>query len=126
LLAYAGAVEGLREQITEAAQEFWKIALAYRDGELTLDEFRSEFSEFAPQVGGLMREVDNLSPPPQAEGIHNRLVNGLAGCDEAIGLMDRWFNEPSSDTQEAAALLVARCVEEVSAASDELTELVGQ
>jgi hypothetical protein len=73
-----------------------------------------------------MHEVSNLSPPPQAEGIHHKLVSGLAECDEAIGLMDRWFNEPNSDTQEAAALLVARCVEEVSAASDELTELVGQ
>jgi hypothetical protein len=41
----------------------------------------------------------------------------------AVDLMDGWFNTRDSGTKEAAMLLVAACVDEVSVAGDELSNL---
>ena len=122
LLEYAASVERVVRQLSEAAQEFWEVALRYQTGQLTRDEFRSEFQDFASEVRGLIAQINRLSPPPAARSIHQELSGGLAKCDQAINLMYDWFDNPSSDTQEAAALLVAECIEDVTAASDKLMQ----
>jgi len=121
-LEYAAAVESLAQRLSVAAQEFWEAALKYQAGQLTRDEFQSEFEEFAQEVRGLIEQINRLSPPPEARSIHQKLTGGLTKCDQAISLMDDWFDAPDSDKQEAAALLVAECVEDVTAAVDELMQ----
>jgi hypothetical protein len=126
LLAYAAAVDSLGQRLYQAAQEFGESAVKFRDGQITLDEFRESFLKFAPQVRGLVQEIGRLSPPSEAEAIHQKLTGGLAKCDQALDLMDDWFDSPSSGTKEAAALLVGECVEDVTAAGEELDALTGQ
>ncbi len=125
LLAYAEAVAKLGEKITEAGEKFGASALAYRNGELTLDEFRSKFSSFKPKIQGFIQEVDKVSPPPEAEDVHQKLTSGLDMCNEAVGLMDEWFDTQDGGTKEATALLVASCIDQVEEAGDELETLVG-
>jgi hypothetical protein len=126
LLAYAAAVKNLGQRLSEAAQEFGESAIKFRDGQMTLDEFREKFLKFAPKVRGLIQEIGRLSPPPAAEAIHQKLTGGLAKCDQALDLMDNWFDSPNSGTKEAAALLVGECVENVTAAGEELDALTGE
>jgi hypothetical protein len=126
LLAYIAAVKNLGQRLSEAAQEFGESAIKFRDGQMTLDEFREKFLEFAPKVRGLIQEIGRLSPPPEAEAIHQKLTGGLAKCDQALDLMDNWFDSPNSGTKEAAALLVGECVEDVTAAGEELDALTGE
>jgi hypothetical protein len=125
LLAYAEAVEYLGRQLYDAAQGFWEAALKFRSGELTFDEFRDEFLAFSPKVKSLIDEINRLSPPPEADGVHQELSAGLAKCDQAVGLMDDWFDTPDSGIEETATLLVTECLEDVTAAVDELAELTG-
>jgi hypothetical protein len=125
LLAYAAAVKNLGQRLYEAAQEFGESAVKFRDGQITIDEFREKFLKFAPKVRGLVQEIGRLSPPSEAEAIHQELTGGLAKCDQALDLMDNWFDSPNSSTKEAAALLVAECVEDVTAAGEELDALTG-
>jgi hypothetical protein len=126
LLAYAAAVESLTQQNSEAAEEFWEVALKYQIGELTLDEFRSESQNVATRVRGLIQQLDQLSPPPVAELVHRQLADGMAKCDQALDLMDAWFDAPNDNTREAATSLVTGCVEQVTAAGEELEAIVGQ
>jgi hypothetical protein len=124
LLAYLGSVQSLGQQISDATEEFAKSALKYRNSELTLDEFRDDFLTFSPKVKAIIKKVDRLSPPAKAEEAHQKLVSGLAKCDQAIDLMDSWFDTSDQGTKEAAALLVAGCEEDVTAARSELEALV--
>lgn len=125
-LAYVEAVESLGERLSGAAEEFWGAALEFRNDQITLDEFRNEFLEFAPKVGEVIQEVNQLSPPSEAAAAHQKLTNGLAKCDQAVDLMYDWFDSPNSETKEAAALLVAECVEDVTTAGEELMAIEGQ
>jgi hypothetical protein len=125
LLAYVEAVASLGQQISDATQDFAKSALKYRNGELTLDEFRDDFLAFSPKVKAIIKKVSQLSPPAKAEGAHRKLVGGLAKCDRAIDLMDSWFDTRDQGTKEAAVLLVAGCEEDVTAARNELAALAG-
>ncbi len=125
LLAYAAAVGSLGQQLSEAAKAFWEAAQKFQNGQLTLDAFRGEFLAFASRVRGLVREINQLSPPPKAETVHQKLTGGLSKCDQAVDLMDQWFDTPDSGIKEAAALLVVECVEDVTAASEELMTLIG-
>ncbi len=125
LLAYAEAVEDLGNQLYEAAQDFWEAALEFQNGQLTLDEFKEAFLAFKAKAKSLIQEIDQLSPPPEAEAIHQKLTGGLAKCNEAVDLMDDWLDTPDSDTKEAATLLIAECIDDVTTAGDELSELTG-
>ena len=40
--------------------------------------------------------------------------------------MDNWFDTQDSDTKEAAALLVATCIDQVTSAGEELEALVNE
>ena len=126
LLAYAEAIEGVGTQLNEAAQDFWKATFDFRSDQLTLDDFREEFSAFRTMARSLIQEFDQLSPPRDAATIHQRLSGGLFKCDQAIDLMDDWFDTQDSGTREAVVLLVTECVEEVQAAGQELVALTGE
>ncbi len=126
LLDYLKAVANLGEKITEAGQEFGQDALAYRNGELTLEEFQDKFLAFVPKVKGAIQEINQFTPPPQAQASHRKLINGLNQCNEAIELMDKWFGSFDSGTKETAAFLVASCTDQVNAARDELEMLVNK
>ena len=126
LLAYAAAVESLTQQNSEAAEKFWEVALKYQVGELTLDEFRSESQNVAARVRGVIQQLDQLSPPPEAEAVHRQLADGMAKCDQALDMMDAWFDAPNDNTRQAAISLVTGCVEQVTAAGAELEAIVGQ
>jgi hypothetical protein len=126
LLAYAAAVKNLGQRLYQAAQDFGESAIKFRDGQMTLEEFREKFLKFGPKVRGLIQEIGRLSPPSEAEAIHQKLTGGLAKCNQSLGLMDDWFDSPSSGTKDAAALLVGECVEDVTAAGEELDALIGQ
>jgi hypothetical protein len=125
LLAYAAAVESLGQRNSGAAEEFWEAALRYQSDQLTFDEFRAEFQDFSPTVRGVGQDLSQLSPPPEAEAVHGRLTAGMAKCDQALDLMDEWFESPSDEKRQAATLLVTGCVEQVTAAGEELTAIVG-
>lgn len=126
LLAYTATVERLGAEMSEHAGEFWETALKFQDGGLTFDEFEDEFLDFVTEARAVIRGINQLSPPPQAESIHRELNDGLAKCDQAIDLMGRWFNNPESDTKAAAVLLVAECIEDVTQAGEELRALTGE
>ena len=61
-----------------------------------------------------------------AAAVHQKLTGGLAKCNDAIDLMDEWFDTRSSDTKEATVLLVAECMDQVNEAADDLEALVNQ
>jgi hypothetical protein len=126
LFAYAEAVADVGDKISGAGEAFGEAAIAYRNREITLDEFRDKFSSFKSKASGLIREIDGLSPPPAAEAIHRKLTGGLAKCDDAIDLMDGWFDTQDGGTKEATALLVAGCMKQVDEAASELEALVNQ
>ena len=126
LLAYAAAVAAIGDQISAAGQSFSHSALAYRDGQLSLEEFRTEFERFIPQVRGPIEQLNKLGPPAEAAAIHQAMVGGLAKCDQAIDLMGQWLTNFDDNTKLTASLLVAQCIDEVSTAGDELATLVSQ
>lgn len=126
LLAYLKTVANLGEKINEAGQKFGQDALAYRNGELTLAEFQDSFLSFVPHVQGAIREINQLRPPSPAQAAHHKLTTGLNQCNEAIELMDQWFDTFNDDTKETFALLVANCMNQVDAARDELEGLVNK
>ena len=126
LLAYAATVQNLGQRASEAVKSFWEVALKYRAGQLTLDELRDQFSEFASTIREVIKEINQLSPPQEARAIHQSLTSGLDQCDEAIDLMDEWFDTPNSGTAEAATLLVVRCAEKITAAEEELETLINE
>jgi hypothetical protein len=124
ILAYAENVAQIGEKITAAGESFGAAAIAYRNHEITLDTFKQAFAEFKPVVTGLIRQIATLSPPSEANGVHQQLTAGLGACHEAVGLMDEWFDTQDSDLKAATALLVAGCLEQVEAAEKELAHLV--
>ncbi len=126
LLAYAEAVANLGEKISEAGETFGKSAVAYRNGEITLAEFRSKFSSFKSKVRGPIQEINGLSPPPEAAAIHQKLTGGLEKCEQGIDLMDGWFDTGDSGTKEATMLLVASCIDQTTQAAEELEELLSR
>ena len=89
-------------------------------------EFRDEFSDFDPEARSVIEEVDQLTPPPEAESVHQTLTGGLDQCDQGLDLMDDWFETPDDDIRDAATLLILACVEDVSQAADELSALTGE
>jgi hypothetical protein len=126
LLEYAAPAARIAQQLLDAAGGFEASALKYRNGQLTFDQFQSEFLDFAPKVKGLVPQINALSPPPEAEAVHQKLTDGLSKCSQAVDLTDGWFNTRESGTSEAAMVLVAACVDDVSVAGDELSTLTGQ
>jgi hypothetical protein len=124
LLAYAVSVGTVGEQLSQAVEKFGASALRFRSGQLALDAFRGEFSQFAPKVRGLVEEVDQLSPPLEAEPVHQGLKKGLEKCDQAVDLMEGWFDTPAEGTDDTVTRLVTECVQEVSKTQQELVELI--
>jgi len=47
----------------------------------------------------------------------------MAKCDDAIDTMEQWFASPNSGTKETAILLITDCIEDMTAAQEELTDL---
>jgi hypothetical protein len=126
LLAYAAAVQSLVQRLSEAAQALVDAALAFQGGQITVDELRQEFQRFAPVVREVSGQLNRLSPPPEAQSIHQKLAEGLGKCDQALDLMDNWLDSPNSNAKEGAALLVADCAERVTAAQEELMAFVNE
>ncbi|GAB4530994.1 MAG: hypothetical protein Kow0063_09690 [Anaerolineae bacterium] len=126
LLAYVAAVDSLGQQISGAAERFWEAALKFQNGQLSFDAFRAEFQDFASRLRAVIQGLRQLSPPPVAGAIHERLINGAAMCDQALDVMGEWFDSPSDEKEQAATLLVTGCVEQVTAAVDELRALAGE
>jgi hypothetical protein len=124
LLAYAEAVAKLGEKISSAGGAFGEAAIDYRNNELSLVEFQNKFTSFASNVREYISAIDNLSAPPEAQEIHQKLADGLDKCDQAIDLMDEWFDTQDSDTKDATMLLVANCMDQVTQAGDELKSLI--
>jgi hypothetical protein len=124
LLEYAESVANLGDRITDLGEEFSEAALAFQDGELTLEEFRDEFSSFKSNVQDPIADIGQLTPPSQAADIHDRLESGLDKCDQAIDLMDAWFDTPNTDLKLKTALLVGQCLEEVDKAKNELSSKI--
>jgi hypothetical protein len=125
LLAYAQAVNELGEQMSDSAQDFGETALKYRDDQVSLEEFHRKFDEFNPKVKQFVRSINGLNPPPKALTIHQKLTSGLAKCDQAMNLLNTWFNTFDSGLKETGAILVAECTEEVTEAGNELSVLTG-
>jgi hypothetical protein len=126
LLTYYTAISSLTKRLSDAAQAFGDTALEYRDGQITLERFRNKYLEFSSEVQELVQEVNRLSPPPQAEAVHQKFRNGLTKCDQAVDLMDKWFDTRDSGAKDAAILLAGGCVGELTAAQNELEALVGE
>lgn len=126
LYVYAKAVNQLGQQLNEAGDSFGQAAISYRENKLTLVEFKEKFGAFASQAGNYLNQIDSLSPPAEAKPIHQKLTNGLQKCDDAIDLMDRWFDTQEAGTKNATALLVANCMDQVTKAGDELNALLLQ
>ncbi|NJN97613.1 MAG: hypothetical protein HC875_27805 [Anaerolineales bacterium] len=126
LLNYAAGVKNFGEQISDAAQAFGEAALKYRNDTIPLAEFQSKFQNFAPKAKQLIDEIEGLNPPPAAQSIHQKLVGGLAKCNQAIELLDNWFDTSDSSKKETGMLLVANCTQEASQATSELSILVAQ
>jgi hypothetical protein len=126
LLAYATAVQGLGQELSDAAQGFQEAALQYPSGQTTPDEFRGQFLDFALKVKGLTQAINQLSPPPEAEAVHQKLANGLSKCSQAVDLMDSWFDTRDKSIQQGPLLLVVECVDQVTQAGDELSRLTGK
>jgi len=124
LLAYAEAVANYGQEITNTGQDFGKSVMAYRKGELTLDEFHEEFLSFATKIKDLIEEINRLSPPVQVETAHKKLTEGLDNCSQAIDLMGQWFESQNDSTKEATILLVTTCMDQVTSAGDEIEALV--
>jgi len=124
LLAYAETIAGLAEEINQAGNKFGAAAMNYRDGALALGEFQTEFETFKSGVESPMNKVNQLSPPSPAAAVHQKFVAGLEQCDQAIGLMDQWFDHQDSGIKETTILLVASCLDQVSNAEEELRELI--
>jgi hypothetical protein len=57
---------------------------------------------------------------------HQKLTSGLNQCNQAIDLMDRWFESRGSGLQQMTAILVMSCMNQVQVAEDELRALVEQ
>lgn len=124
LLAYAAAAAELGKKINDAARIFGQAALRYRSNELSRDEFRANFTPFRQRVKDLIGQINRLSPPPAASDVHQKLTAGLDKCDQAVDLMDSWFETSDSGARDAATLLVGACTGEVSAAQAELAGLI--
>jgi hypothetical protein len=126
LLAYAKVVAKLGDRINEAGESFGEAALDYREGAITIEDFKGEYLAFKPEVRSLIQEINRLSPPPAAVAIHDKLTAGLEKCDKAIDLMDEWFDNQDSETKEVTVLLVANCIDQVTKAGEELELFVKQ
>ncbi len=126
LYVYAKTVNQLGQQLNEAGDSFGQAAMSYRENKLTLVEFKEKFNAFASQAGDYLNRIDSLSPPPEAEQIHQKLTGGLQKCDDAIDLMDRWFDTQETGAKDATAFLVANCLDQVTRAGDELNALLLQ
>lgn len=126
LLAYAEAVTVSGQRITELGEAFGEAAISYRNDEITIDEFQDRFLSFEAKVRGPMENIKGLSPPQEAIQIHQTLTGGLEKCEQGIDLMDEWFDTGDSGTKDATALLVASCINEVTAAGDALEELLSE
>lgn len=126
LLNYAAGVKNFGEQISEAAQAFGEAALKYRNDTISLAEFQSKFQNFAPRAKQLIDEIEGLNPPPAAQSVHQKLVGGLAKCNQAIELLDSWFENSDGSKKETGMLLVADCTQETSKATSELSILIAQ
>lgn len=124
LLRYVETAANLGAKINDTAETFGEAALAYRNGDLSLDTFQDRFRSFAPQVESLIQEVNRLSPPPQAEAAHRQLTGGLDQCSQAVELMSDWFDTRDNGTKEAVALLVASCINQVTSAGEDLQSLL--
>jgi hypothetical protein len=123
LAEYTEALESLSEQIAESAEAFMAAAFEFRNEQLGFDEFHTEFLKFVPEVRHVIQQTSQLDPPSEAEALHQRLIGGMTKCDDAIGIMEQWFDSPNSSTKEAAILLVADCTEDVTQVQEGLTEL---
>jgi hypothetical protein len=124
LLRYVEAAANLGAKINDTAETFGEAALAYHNGDLSIDTFQDRFRSFAPQVKSLIQDVNHLSPPPQAEATHRQLTGGLGQCSQAVDLMNDWFDTRDNGTKEAATLLVASCINQVTSAGEDLQSLL--
>lgn len=124
LARYVAAVISLGERNEAAASAFWADALAYSNNEISRDDLKTRFDDFRPQVRGVIDEARGLTPPPVAQAIHQKILNGLGNCGKAVDLMDAWFDDPASASEEEGMLLATSCVNVVQGAVNELTALV--
>jgi hypothetical protein len=64
-----------------------------------------------------------LTPPQEAAAAHQKLVGGLTKCDQAIDLLDNWLETFDDTSKNAGALLVAQCLQDLTNAQQELSDL---
>ncbi len=126
LLAYAQNVSAWGAQITAAGNEFAQALAIYQSGQSTQAEFEAAFRVFEPKTRAAISEINRLSPPPAAAETHQKLINGLGQCDQAMAIMNDWFNTRQSGTKEMTAALVFSCLSQVNIAEEGLKRLVKQ
>ena len=99
--------------------------MAYQEGNLSREEFRAKFSDFAPKTRQFISQINDLTAPPEAQQIHHKLTNGLDQCNKALELLGQWFDKPDSGVKEAGVLLVTNCIADLTEAQNELDALMG-
>lgn len=124
LTPYSKNVTSLNQQMLSAAEEFGAAAMAYGNGTLSREDFQAEYSDFAPKTRQLASQINNLTPPPAAQQIHQKLVKGVAGCTKALDLLEQWFDQPDSGAKEAGIVLVTTCMADITKAQNDLDRLL--
>lgn len=124
LTPYGKTVTSLSQQMSSAVEEFGAAAMAYGNGTLSREDFQAEFSDFAPKTRQLVSQISNLTPPPAAQPVHQKLVKGLAGCTKALDLLEQWFDQPDSGAKETGIVLVTNCMANVAEAQNDLDNLL--
>ena len=113
-------------QISAAGESLQQAALTYQAGGSTLAEFETAFRHFETNVQPPIEQINALTPPPAATGVHQKLTAGLGQCNQAINFMNEWFKTQQEDAKQMTSVLVFSCVSQVKAAEEELKGLVAK
>jgi hypothetical protein len=123
LAAYILAVSALQERVTQAAKTFFEVALSYQADQITREQLRAEFLNFQEQMQAPQRAFQDLSPPSAAEPVHQTLTEGLSKCNQALELLDEWFDTSDDNTRDRGTAMALECVNILSEAQSDLEDL---
>lgn len=120
---YVNSVNDISADVSGMLQDFFGLALAFQSEQITFEDFQVAFDGFKDDMKGPLADFSELNPPPAANAAHEQFNSGLSKCNQALDLLDGYFESSDSSNKDNGIKLATDCISTLTDAKAEIDSL---
>ncbi|MEM7342892.1 MAG: hypothetical protein AAF485_01500 [Chloroflexota bacterium] len=110
LKTYIITINVLSDEVIDVLGDFQSTVFAYAENKISRDQFANDFETSKSDINRLISTFDSISPPAQADSVHQDFNKALAKCNQAKNLLEDWFNTGDSSERDTGVFLYTECI----------------